>query len=69
MLRPKPASKKKSTNTRPNWPRSSSLTAPEKFTFPQLEETYNEIRDERTKLSLELGDVLKARDRSQGQDG
>jgi cytochrome c551/c552 len=30
-----------------------------KFTFPQLEETYNEIRDERTKLSLELGDVLK----------
>ncbi len=30
-----------------------------KFTFPQLEETYNDIRDERTKLSLELGDVLK----------
>ena len=30
-----------------------------KLTFPQLEETYNEIRDERTKLSLELGDVLK----------
>ncbi len=30
-----------------------------KFTFPQLEETYSEIRDERTKLSLELGDVLK----------
>jgi cytochrome c551/c552 len=30
-----------------------------RFTFPQLEETYNEIRDERTKLSLELGDVLK----------
>ena len=30
-----------------------------KFTFPQLEETYNEIRDERTRLSLELGDVLK----------
>jgi cytochrome c551/c552 len=30
-----------------------------KFTFPHLEETYNEIRDERTKLSLELGDVLK----------
>jgi cytochrome c551/c552 len=29
------------------------------FTFPQLEETYNEIREERTKLSLELGDVLK----------
>ncbi len=30
-----------------------------KYTFQQLEETYNEIRDERTKLSLELGDVLK----------
>ncbi|HET9409912.1 MAG TPA: cytochrome c [Candidatus Sulfotelmatobacter sp.] len=30
-----------------------------KFNFQQLEETYNEIRDERTKLSLELGDVLK----------
>ncbi|MGB8834174.1 MAG: hypothetical protein WCC95_18635, partial [Candidatus Sulfotelmatobacter sp.] len=29
------------------------------FTFPQLEETYNEIRDERTKRSLELGEVLK----------
>src|SRR6201998_4658058 len=30
-----------------------------KFSFQQLEETYNEIRDEKTKLSLELGDVLK----------
>ena len=30
-----------------------------KFNFKQLEENYNEIRDERTKLSLELGDVLK----------
>ncbi len=30
-----------------------------KFNFKQLEETYNEIRDERTKLSLELGVVLK----------
>ena len=30
-----------------------------RFTFPQLEETYNGIRDERTKLSLQLGDVLK----------
>ncbi len=29
------------------------------FNFEELEETYNEIRDERTKLSLELGDVLK----------
>jgi len=30
-----------------------------KFTFEELEKTYNEIRDERTKLSLELGDTLK----------
>ncbi len=29
------------------------------FTFPQLEETYNDIRDEKTKLSLDLGTVLK----------
>jgi len=29
------------------------------FTFEELEKTYNEIRDERTKLSLELGDILK----------
>src|SRR6201987_4828255 len=29
------------------------------FTFEELEKTYNQIRDERTKLSLELGDVLK----------
>ena len=28
-------------------------------TSTQLEKTYNEIRDERTKLSLELGDALK----------
>src|SRR5579863_6881809 len=31
----------------------------QQFTFPQLEEKYNEIRDERTKLSLDLGTVLK----------
>ena len=30
-----------------------------KFNFEELEKTYNDIRDERTKLSLELGDVLK----------
>src|SRR3984885_3378893 len=30
-----------------------------RYTFSQLEETYNEIRDERTKLSLEPGGVLK----------
>ena len=29
------------------------------FNFEELEKTYNEIRDERTKLSLDLGDVLK----------
>jgi cytochrome c2 len=31
----------------------------ESYTFEELEKKYNEIRDERTKLSLELGDVLK----------
>ena len=30
-----------------------------KFNFQQLEETYNQIRDEKTRLSLKLGDVLK----------
>jgi cytochrome c2 len=30
-----------------------------KFNFKELEETYNEIRDERTQLSLELGNILK----------
>src|SRR5271154_4597246 len=29
------------------------------YTFPELEEKYTEIRDERTKLSLDLGEVLK----------
>jgi len=29
------------------------------FNFEELEKTYNEIRDERTKISLELGDALK----------
>ena len=41
----------------------------EKFTFPQLEEKYNEIRDERTKLSLELGRRAEAGDCGQGEDG
>ena len=31
----------------------------EKFDFRQLEEKYNELKDERTKLNAELGDVLK----------
>ena len=30
-----------------------------KYNFPQLEETYNGLKDERTKLNAELGDVLK----------
>jgi cytochrome c551/c552 len=30
-----------------------------KYNFHELEQTYNEIRNERTKLSLDLGDVLK----------
>jgi cytochrome c551/c552 len=29
------------------------------FNFDELEKTYNDIRDQRTRLSLELGDVLK----------
>ena len=31
----------------------------ERYNYQQLEEKYNELRDERTKLSAELGDVLK----------
>ncbi len=31
----------------------------EKYNFRQLEEKYNELKDERTKLNAELGDVLK----------
>ena len=31
----------------------------ERYNFPQLEEKYNELKDERTKVSAELGDVLK----------
>ena len=30
-----------------------------KFNFEELEKTYNDIRDEKTKASLELGDVMK----------
>jgi cytochrome c551/c552 len=30
-----------------------------RYNFEDLEKTYNDIRDERTKLSLDLGDVLK----------
>jgi len=30
-----------------------------KYNFQQLEETYNELKDERTKANAELGDVLK----------
>jgi cytochrome c2 len=29
------------------------------YTYQQLEEAYNELRDERTKLSVELGEVIK----------
>jgi cytochrome c551/c552 len=31
----------------------------QKYNFPQLEETYNELRNERTKLSAELGEIIK----------
>jgi cytochrome c551/c552 len=31
----------------------------QKYNFPQLEETYNELRNERTALSAELGELIK----------
>src|SRR5438105_8827272 len=31
----------------------------QQYTFPELEETYNSLKDQRTRLSAELGDVLK----------
>ncbi len=31
----------------------------QKYNFQQLEEVYNELKDERTKLSVELGEVIK----------
>ena len=31
----------------------------QKYNFPQLEETYNELRNERTSLSAELGELIK----------
>jgi Cytochrome c len=31
----------------------------QKYNFPQLEETYNGLRDERTRLSAELGEIIK----------
>jgi cytochrome c551/c552 len=31
----------------------------QKYNFPQLEETYNELRNERTALSTELGELIK----------
>ena len=31
----------------------------QKYTFQQLEETYNELKDQRAKLNAELGDTLK----------
>jgi len=37
------------------------------YTFEELEKTYNEIRDEKTRLSLELGDVLKAKTAAQAK--
>jgi cytochrome c2 len=55
------ASKKKEIDSYKN--EEASVEFPDgskkKFNFQQLEETYNDIRNERTKLSLELGNVLK----------
>ena len=31
----------------------------QKYNFPQLEETYNELKNERTALSAELGEIIK----------
>jgi hypothetical protein len=31
----------------------------QKYNFPQLEETYNELKNERTRLSAELGEIIK----------
>jgi len=31
----------------------------QKYNFPQLEETYNELKNERTRLSAELGELIK----------
>src|SRR5439155_19418705 len=31
----------------------------QRYTFPQLEETYNDLKNERTKLSAELGELIK----------
>jgi hypothetical protein len=31
----------------------------QKYNFPQLEETYNELKNERTSLSAELGEIIK----------
>ena len=39
----------------------------EKYNFPQLGEKYNQLKDERTKLSAELGRSAQAGDRSQRQ--
>ena len=41
----------------------------ENSTFPQLEKNYNEIRDERTKLSLQFGEVLKLLTAARAEDG
>jgi cytochrome c2 len=31
----------------------------QKYNYPQLEQTYNDLRDERTKLNVELGEIIK----------
>jgi hypothetical protein len=58
--RPRPASRKelaeyKSEKATVEFPDGSK----KQFDFHNWKKTYNEIRDERTRLSLELGDVLK----------
>ena len=59
-LRQRRASRRTLTNTRRGRPRSNFPTATEQqYNFHELEETYNSLKDERTKLSAELGEVLK----------
>jgi len=40
-------------------PSRTPTAAKQKYNFPQLEETYNELRNERTSLSAELGELIK----------
>ena len=54
------ASKEISTSTsRKSPPSNYPDGSKQKYNYPQLEETYNELRNERTALSAELGELIK----------